>query len=59
MLEFLNSNLARKVARAVSWSGPFWETRYRPIPVTAEPEAQIARLRYVLAHGCTSYCTSL
>lgn len=44
-------NLARKVNLSTGWSGPVFPTRYRSIPVSEEPEAMIARLRYLLAHG--------
>ncbi len=49
---YFNSNLAREVARLHSWRDKVWARRYDAIPVSAEPAAQIARLRYLLAHGC-------
>ncbi len=54
MARFMNqvgSNLARRVGRLVGWRDRFWSRRYRAIVVSQEPKAQIARLRYLLAHG--------
>jgi len=44
--------LARKAGRLHHWWGTFWARRYDMIPVSDEPEAQVARLRYTLEHGC-------
>src|SRR5262249_18046736 len=49
---FLNSNLAREAERLHQWREKFWGRRYQAIPVSGEPPAQIARLKYLLAHGC-------
>jgi hypothetical protein len=54
LVRFMNqvqSNLAREAGDLHDWSERFWSRRYRDIPVSDEPEAQIARLRYCLAHG--------
>jgi REP element-mobilizing transposase RayT len=48
---YLNSNLAREVARLTGWTGKIWERRYQAIPVSGEEEAQVGRLKYVLSHG--------
>lgn len=50
-MNYLNSNLAREAGRLIRWREKFWGRRYQAILVSNEPEAQIARLRYVLAHG--------
>jgi hypothetical protein len=50
-MNYLNSNLAREAGRLVRWREKFWGRRYQAILVADEPEAQIARLRYLLAHG--------
>jgi len=47
-----NSNLAREAGRLVHWREKFWGRRYQAIPISEEEEAQMERLRYVLAHGC-------
>lgn len=49
---FINSNIARQIGRLHGWEGKFWQGRYRAIPVSGEEEAQVARLRYLLAQGC-------
>jgi REP element-mobilizing transposase RayT len=50
-MNYLNSNLAREAGRLIRWREKFWGRRYQAILVSNEEEAQIARLRYVLAHG--------
>src|SRR4030095_14441297 len=47
-----NSRLAKEVARLHNWRDKVWRRRYKPITISHEPEAQVARLLYVLAHGC-------
>src|SRR5690349_18662890 len=49
-MQYLRSNLSRKVGRLVDWSGGFWERRYSAEPVL-DDTALVGRLRYVLAHG--------
>ncbi len=51
-MNYLNSNIAREAGRLHRWREKFWGRRYRPVPVSFEPEAQIDRLRYLLAQGC-------
>lgn len=48
----LNGNLSRKVGKLYDWSGSMFESRYCCIPISDEPRAQQARLRYLLRHGC-------
>ena len=50
-MNYLNSNLAREAGRLIRWRERFWGRRYQAILVAAEEEAQIDRLRYLLAHG--------
>jgi hypothetical protein len=47
----LQSNIARLANKLHGWRGPFWERRYRAIPIL-DDEALVARLRYILSHGC-------
>ena len=47
----VGSNVARKVGKIVGWRERFWGRRYRAIVVSHEQAAQVARLRYLLAHG--------
>jgi len=51
-MNYLNSNVAREVGRAVRWREKFWGRRYQAILVSEEPAAQVERLLYVLRHGC-------
>ncbi len=51
-MAYLGSNLAREVNRLTGWSGPVFHSRYSMIVVTQEEEAQVSRLKYVLAQGC-------
>jgi REP element-mobilizing transposase RayT len=50
-MSYFNSNVAREAGRLADWNERFWSRRYQAIPVSDEPEAQIARLEYILAHG--------
>lgn len=49
-MQFVMSNVARKVGWLVRWRGPFWERRYSAEPVLDE-EALVERLRYILSQG--------
>ena len=51
-MNYLNSNIAREAGRLHRWREKFWGRRYRAVPVSFEPEAQVARLRYLLSQGC-------
>ena len=48
---YLNSNLARELARLTGWREKIWGRRYAHIPVSEEAAAQVGRLRYLLAQG--------
>jgi hypothetical protein len=50
-MRLFNSKLAKEIGRLHDWRDKAWSRRFRSIPVSDEPEAQIARLKYVLAHG--------
>lgn len=47
----LNGNIAKEINRAYGEDGHLWQRRFRSIPVAAQEEAQIERLRYILRHG--------
>jgi len=49
---YFQGNLAKEAGRLHRWRGPFWHRRYQHIVVSDEPEAQIARLRYIMANSC-------
>jgi hypothetical protein len=46
------SKLAREVGRLYGWREKVFPKRYESISVTGEDQAQVARLKYLLAHGC-------
>lgn len=49
-MQFLLSNIARKVGRHVGWEGAFWQRRFSAEEVL-DDAASVDRLRYILAHG--------
>src|SRR5262249_20783571 len=49
-MQYLLTNISKKVGALVDWKGRFWERRYSAEPVLDE-EALLSRLRYILAHG--------
>src|ERR1700750_3046058 len=50
-MNYFLSKLAREVGRLTGWKEKIFGRRYQAIVVSDEEEAQIARLRYSLAHG--------
>lgn len=48
---YFNGNLAKEVARLTGWKDKVWSRRYQAVLVSNEESAQIARRRYILAHG--------
>ncbi len=51
-MQFVNSNIARKIGRHHGWRERFWARRYQAIVVSEEDAAQLGRLYYLLEHGC-------
>ncbi len=49
-MQYLLSNVAKRVGLLAGWSGKFWGRRYDAAPVL-DDEATMGRLRYILAHG--------
>ncbi|MEM6792685.1 MAG: transposase [Acidobacteriota bacterium] len=47
----LKTNLSKELGRLHDWPGALWHGRYHSVPVSDEPAAQIARLRYLLSQG--------
>ena len=47
---FVNGNISREMGRIHGWRGSLWGRRVRPTPIL-DPEAAVARLRYVLSNG--------
>lgn len=48
----INSKIAREAGRLHDWTEKLWGRRYTDIIASHEAEAQIKRLRYLLAQGC-------
>jgi hypothetical protein len=57
-MAYVNTKIAREVARLTEWREKIWGRRYTSIVISEEPAAQIARLHYILSQGYASYCTS-
>ena len=49
-MQYLRSNIARKLGSHIDWRGKFWDRRYDAEPVL-DNDALVGRLRYILAHG--------
>ena len=47
----VDTNLSKEIGRLHGWPGTLWDRRYRAILVSDEEEAQVARLKYLLAAG--------
>src|SRR4051812_16075849 len=50
-MNYFTSKIAREIGRLTGWREKIFGRRYQAIQISDEPEAQIARLRYVLSHG--------
>jgi putative transposase len=51
LMGYFLSKLAREIGRLTGWKEKIFGRRYTSIVISDEEEAQIARLRYQLAHG--------
>jgi REP element-mobilizing transposase RayT len=50
-MNYFSSKVAREIGRLTGWREKIFGRRYQAVLISDEPEAQIARLRYVLSHG--------
>ena len=50
-MEYFMTNSSKKIGLIQGWKGSVWAKRYKPLIVTNEEPAQIARLKYLLSHG--------
>ena len=50
-MQYVDGNLALEVDRLVDWPHGLWSRRYQAIVISDEEEAQVGRLKYLLAHG--------
>lgn len=53
-MNYVNSKMAREAGRLCGWRARFWGRRYSAICVLDE-SAMVARLRYLMAHGCKEF----
>jgi REP element-mobilizing transposase RayT len=53
-MNYVNSKIAREAGRLCGWRARFWGRRYSAICVLDE-SAMVARLRYLMAHGCKEF----
>jgi len=51
-MDHFKTNLSKEVGNLYDWPGTVFPKRYSLIPVSDEEEAQVARLKYHLSHGC-------
>jgi REP element-mobilizing transposase RayT len=49
-MQYLLTNISKKIGKLRGWRGSFWERRYSAEPVLDE-EALLERVRYIIAHG--------
>lgn len=49
---FLCANLAKEAGRLRDWQGCMFPERYRHVEISPEPEAEWARMKYLLSQGC-------
>lgn len=48
---YFSSNLAREISRLTGWNEKIWCGRFHAILISNEEEAQVARMKYLLAQG--------
>ncbi len=51
-MRYFKGKLGKEIGRLYGWREKVWGRRYRPIQVSDEIEAQVARLRYILSQAC-------
>lgn len=49
-MQYLLTNISKKIGKLVQWRGSFWERRYSAEPIL-DGTALLERVRYVLSHG--------
>jgi len=49
-MQYLLTNISKKIGKLVGWSGSFWQRRYSAEPIL-DDAALLGRVRYVLSHG--------
>ena len=49
-MQYLLTNISKKIGKLVGWRGSFWQRRYSAEPIL-DDAALLGRVRYVLSHG--------
>ncbi len=49
-MQYVMTNISKKIGTLVGWRGAFWERRYSASPIL-DDEALLERVRYVISHG--------
>jgi REP element-mobilizing transposase RayT len=49
-MQYLLTNISKKIGKLVGWSGSFWQRRYSAEPIL-DDAALLGRVRYVVSHG--------
>ena len=49
-MQYLLTNISKKIGKLVGWSGSFWQSRYSAEPIL-DDAALLGRVRYVVSHG--------
>jgi REP element-mobilizing transposase RayT len=49
-MQYLMTNISKKIGALIGWRGAFWERRYSAEPIL-DDDALLAKVQYVLAHG--------
>jgi hypothetical protein len=49
---YLDSNVGKETGRHSDWGDRIWARRFHSMVISSEPEAQVARLKYLLSNGC-------
>ncbi len=50
-MHHVDGNLSKEIGRIRGWKGSLWARPYAGIPVSSEPEVQLAKLKYLLSHS--------
>lgn len=49
---YIDGNIGKETGRRSGWGDRFWARRYHSMVISDEPDAQVARLKYLLSNGC-------
>jgi hypothetical protein len=49
---YVDGNIGKETGRHSGWRDRIWARRYHSMVISNEPDAQVARLKYLLSNGC-------